>query len=73
MGVKSRVFDTASANGTIAASTAKKTRVQLTDTERKKVQEMIKNAKTLEDIIRLEKQLNEGRVPTEAMDDAMMG
>jgi len=72
MGVKSRTFDTASANGTIAASTAKNTRVKLTDKERKNVEEMIRKAKTLDDIIRLEKMLNEGRVPSEAQDtDAM--
>jgi len=71
MGVKSRTFDT-TANGAASASTSKSMRVQLTDTERKKVQELIKKAKTLEDIIRLEKMLNEGRVPAEAQDaDAM--
>lgn len=69
MGVKSRTFDTAAANGTISASTSKNIRVQLTDKERKHVESLIKQAKTLDDIIRLEKMLNEGRIP--AQDDAM--
>jgi U2 small nuclear ribonucleoprotein A' len=71
MGVKSRTFDVPSANGTSTASTSKNYRVKLTDKERKKVEEMIKNAKSLQDIIRLEKELNEGRVPAGAADDAM--
>ena len=71
MGVKSRTFDT-TANGTASTSTSKSLRVQLTDTERQKVHELIKKAKTLEDIIRLEKMLNEGRVPTEAQDAEAM-
>lgn len=70
MGVKSRTFDIPSANGTATAS-SKNYRVKLTDKERKKVEEMIKNAKSLQDIIRLEKELNEGRVPAGAADDAM--
>lgn len=72
MGVKSRTFDTASANGTSAPTAAKNYRVKLTDKERKKVEEMIRNAKSLQDIIRLEKELNEGRVPTGAQDADMM-
>lgn len=68
MGVKSRTFDTTTANGT---ATSKSMRVKLTDKERKNVEELIKKAKTLDDIIRLEKMLNEGRVPAEAQEDAM--
>lgn len=72
MGVKSRTFEIPSANGTSTTTTSKNYRVKLTDLERKKVEAMIKNAKSLEDIIRLEKELNEGRVPTGAQgDDAM--
>lgn len=72
MGVKSRTFEIPSANGSSSASTAKNYRVKLTDKERKKVETMIRNAKSLEDIIRLEKELNEGRVPAGAQgDDAM--
>ncbi len=66
MGVKSKTFDVPSANGPSATSSAKNYRVKLTDKERKKVEELIKNAKSLQDIIRLEKELNEGRVPAAA-------
>lgn len=72
MGVKSRTFDVSSTNGTSAPSAAKNYRVKLTNKERKKVEDMIKNAKSLQDIIRLEKELNEGRVPTGAQDTDMM-
>lgn len=72
MGVKSRTFVVPSANGTSTASSSKNYRVKLTEKERKKVEEMIKNAKSLQDIIRLEKELNEGRVPAGAQgSDAM--
>jgi len=73
MGVKSRTFDVPSANGLAATSTSKNYRVKLTDKERKKVEELIRNAKSLQDIIRLEQELNEGRVPSAAqgVDDAM--
>lgn len=72
MGVKSRTFDAPAANGASAPATAKNYRVKLTDKERKKVEELIKNAKSLQDIIRLEKELNEGRVPAGAQDADMM-
>ncbi|KUJ16148.1 L domain-like protein [Mollisia scopiformis] len=73
MGVKSRTFDIPTANGTSATSSSKNYRVKLTDKERKKVEELIRNAKSLQDIIRLEKELNEGRVPVGAQgaDDEM--
>jgi U2 small nuclear ribonucleoprotein A' len=73
MGVKSKTFDVPSANGTSISSSSKNYRVKLTDKERKKVEEMIRNAKSLQEIIRLEKELNEGRVPAGAQgaDDAM--
>ncbi|KAG9231930.1 leucine-rich repeat-domain-containing protein [Amylocarpus encephaloides] len=73
MGVKSKTFDTPSTNGIAAVSASKNYRVKLTDKERKKVEEMIRNAKSLQDIQRLEKELNEGRVPAGAQgtDDTM--
>lgn len=71
MGVKSRTFDIPAANGTVAAS-SKNYRVKLTDKERKKVEELIRNAKSLQDIIRLEKELNEGRVPEGAQGADLM-
>lgn len=45
-------------------------RVKLTDKERKRVEEMIRNAKSLQEIARLEKDLNEGRIPGGALLDA---
>jgi U2 small nuclear ribonucleoprotein A' len=71
MGVKSRTFDVPATNG--ASSSSKNYRVKLTEKERKKVEELIRNAKTLQEIIRLEKELNEGRVPAAAQgaNDAM--
>ena len=75
MGIKSRTFDVPSGNSALSSSTSasKNYRVKLTDKERKKVEELIRNAKSLQDIIRLEKELNEGRVPAEAQgaDDEM--
>ena len=65
MGIKSRTFDIPSAslvNGT--ASTGDKSyRVKLTEKEKKRVERLIKNAKSLQEITRLEKELNDGRVP----------
>jgi U2 small nuclear ribonucleoprotein A' len=75
MGVKSRTFDIPSAAGAAAADhpASKNYRVKLSDKERRKVEELIRNAKSLQDIIRLEKELNEGRVPAAAQgaDDLM--
>ncbi|KAK3352947.1 leucine-rich repeat-domain-containing protein [Lasiosphaeria hispida] len=73
MGIKSKTFDvTAPANGVAAASASRLSRLKLTDKERKKLQELIKKADSLEEIIRLEKALNEGRLPPGVIaDDAM--
>lgn len=69
MGLKSNTFDIP-VNGTSGMSgSGKNVRVKLSDKERKKVEELIRNAKSLQEIIRLEKELNEGRVPAGAMDD----
>ena len=62
MGIKSRTFDTAAA-GTSDVSGAKASRVKLTDKERERLKELIKNASTLEEVTRLERALNEGRIP----------
>jgi U2 small nuclear ribonucleoprotein A' len=65
----SRSLNTAStpdANGTDKIS-----RVKLTDKERKRIEDLIRNAKTLAEITRLEKALNEGRIPAGILDDAM--
>jgi U2 small nuclear ribonucleoprotein A' len=68
-GVKTRAFDVpgAGVNGT-AESKRKGVRTQLTETEKKRVQEMIKNAKSLAEITRIEKDLAEGKIPAGAAD-----
>ena len=72
MGVKSKILDTnlgggdsgvGSGSGT-AGATSKMARLKLSEEERKKLQDMIKRAGSLQEIIRLEKMLNEGRLPS---------
>jgi U2 small nuclear ribonucleoprotein A' len=46
-------------------------RVKLTAAERKRVEAMIRNAKSLSEIAKLEKELNEGRIPGGVIDDEM--
>ena len=69
MGIKSRTFDVPS-GGADRAPADKAVRVQLTDKERKRVEKMIREAKSLQEISRLEKELNEGRIPGGALDYA---
>ncbi|TWU73250.1 U2 snRNP complex subunit [Metarhizium rileyi] len=68
LGKKSKTFDI-SANS--AAQTSKLSRIKLTDEEKKRLQERIKKATSLQEIIALEKELNEGRLPTCIHVDAM--
>ena len=74
MGIKSRTFDVptgAAASGGRTAATGqgdKAIRVKLTDKERKRVEKLIREAKSLQEITRLEKELNEGKVPSGATD-----
>ncbi|PLB42180.1 U2 snRNP complex subunit LEA1 [Aspergillus candidus] len=65
MGIKSRTFDVPSsaAPGADATQGDKAVRVKLTDKERRRVERMIREAKSLAEISRLEKELNEGRIP----------
>lgn len=67
MGIKSRTFDLPSGdvNSTVngVGSIEKSNRVKLTEKEKKRVEVLIRNAKTLQEIARLEKELNEGRIP----------
>ena len=74
MGVKSRAFDigAATAAGGVSGGRADadaaqggegRIRVKLTDKERKRVEKMIREAKSLQEITRLEKELSEGRIP----------
>ena len=68
-GVKTRSFDVGSTGAGGKAENARKgVRTQLTDSEKKRVQEMIKNAKSLAEITRIEKDLAEGRIPAGAAD-----
>jgi len=62
MGIKSRTFDVPSTD-TSYTNGGKAYRVKLTDKERERVMQMIRNAKDLNEITRLEKELNEGKVP----------
>lgn len=69
-GVKSNVLDGhAATNGRAAAgSSGKAFRAVLTETEKKRVQEMLQNAKSMAEIDRIERDLAEGRVPRGAAD-----
>lgn len=68
MGIKTTSFST-SADGSEAPS--KLSRIKLTDAEKKRLQERIKKATSLQEIIALEKELNEGRLPSGIHGDAM--
>lgn len=71
MGIKSKTFNAPAANGS-ATSGSRMKRLKLTDKEKQRLQERIKKASSLEEIIRLEKELEEGRLPAGIMgDDAM--
>jgi len=65
--IKSRTFTVPDSIATTAdgqpATTDRVGRVKLTPEERKRVEQLIRDAKSLADITRLEKELNEGRVP----------
>ena len=63
MGIKSRTFDVPSVAANGRAPGDKSMRLKLTDQERRRVEKMIREAKSLQEIARLEKELNEGRIP----------
>lgn len=68
-GVKSKTFDAgATTNGKVATGGGKSFRAVLTDSEKKRVQQMLQNAKSMAEIDRIEKDLAEGRVPKGAVD-----
>jgi U2 small nuclear ribonucleoprotein A' len=70
-GVKSQAFAVSTTNGGPTGGSKMK-RLKLTDKEKQRLQERIKKASSLEEIIRLEKELEEGRLPAGIMaDDAM--
>ncbi|KAI0888730.1 L domain-like protein [Annulohypoxylon maeteangense] len=65
MGIKSRAFDSAlPINGAPSgALPTRMSRIKLTDKEKKRLQDMIKKATSLDEITRLEAMLREGRMP----------
>ncbi|KAI1913745.1 U2 snRNP complex subunit [Ophidiomyces ophidiicola] len=73
LGIKSRAFQnssiSATSTGDYSSSAGERPiRVKLTDSERKRVEKMIREAKSLQEIAKLERELNEGRIPKAAMD-----
>jgi U2 small nuclear ribonucleoprotein A' len=62
MGIKSKAFDVSASNGTAGLS-SRMARIKLTDKEKKRLQDMIKNATSLDEITKLETMLKEGRIP----------
>ncbi len=62
MGVKS-LHPSIISSETTDSSRTKLSRMKLTDVEKKRLQDMIKRAQSLDEIIRLETMLNEGRLP----------
>lgn len=70
-GIKSQTFNVSTSNGEVTSGSKMK-RLKLTDKEKQRLQERIKKASSLEEIIRLEKELEEGRLPAGILgDDAM--
>ncbi|KAE8146528.1 leucine-rich repeat-domain-containing protein [Aspergillus avenaceus] len=68
IGIKSRTFDIPSGGPADRTPADKAVRVKLTENERKRVEKMIREARSLQEITRLEKELNEGRIPGGALD-----
>ncbi|KAI9821773.1 MAG: U2 snRNP complex subunit [Pycnora praestabilis] len=71
MGIKSRTFDIPGTGALNDRTGNKAYRVKFTEKEKKRMEEMIRNAKSLQEITRLEKELNEGRIPGGAFGSAM--
>ncbi|ETS82657.1 U2 small nuclear ribonucleoprotein A' [Pestalotiopsis fici W106-1] len=65
VGIKSSAtFDVSSAaNGSTGGLSSRMSRIKLTDKEKKRLQDMIKNATSLDEITKLETMLREGRMP----------
>ncbi|KAI1335834.1 leucine-rich repeat-domain-containing protein [Xylariaceae sp. FL0016] len=64
MGIKSKTFDAmAATNGSGAGLSSRMSRIKLTDKEKKRLQDMIKRATSLDEITKLETMLREGRMP----------
>ena len=67
-GVKSKNFDVSGAGVNGRAGAQKGMRTQLTASEKQRVQDLIKNARSLAEIAKIEKDLAEGRIPQGAAD-----
>ncbi|KAK7749025.1 U2 snRNP complex subunit [Cytospora paraplurivora] len=67
-GIKSQSFSVPASNGS-ATGGSKMKRLKLTDKEKSRLQEKIRKAGSLEEIIRLEKELEEGRLPAGILAD----
>lgn len=64
MGVKSSsTFDVSAASNGSNGLSSRMSRIKLTDKEKKRLQDMIRNATSLDEITRLETMLKEGRMP----------
>ncbi|TRX96956.1 hypothetical protein FHL15_002262 [Xylaria flabelliformis] len=66
MNVKSKTFDTSASlesGGGATGLSMRMSRIKLTDKEKKRLQDMIKRATSLDEITRLESMLREGRLP----------
>lgn len=64
MGTKSSsIFDVSSASNGSTGLSSRMSRIKLTDKEKKRLQDMIRNATSLDEITRLETMLKEGRMP----------
>ncbi|KAF4975394.1 hypothetical protein FZEAL_7803 [Fusarium zealandicum] len=68
MGIKTTNFSVSAGD---SEGPSKLSRIKLTDAEKKRLQERIKKATSLQEIIALEKELNEGRLPSGFHADAM--
>lgn len=60
MGTRSRTFDLPGSSGPVAD---KSYAVKMTDKEKKHFEQLIRNAKSLAEIAKLEKDFNEGKLP----------
>jgi U2 small nuclear ribonucleoprotein A' len=69
MGIKSNTFDLDDPSASSAND--KPIRTKLTDAERKKLEDKIRNAKSLDEIARLEKELRDGSIIQSLGGDAM--
>jgi U2 small nuclear ribonucleoprotein A' len=65
MGIKSKTFDVTANNGAAGSGglASRLARIKLTDKEKKRLQDLIKKATSLDEIAKLETMLREGRLP----------